>query len=382
MKKLNYGFQTIDDGDVELVAKALKDDWLTTGPAIDKFEKVFAKRVGSKYAVAVCNGTAALHIAVLSLDLPEGSEGITTPLSFVATSNAMLYCGLKPVFVDIDKSTYNIDPNLIKDKLSKNIKLLMPVHFAGRPCDMKKIKDLSGKRFIIEDAAHALGSKYENGKMVGSCCYSDMTIFSFHPVKTITTGEGGMVTTNSKILYEKLKLLRTHGITKKFSKDFISPGPWYYEMVDLGFNYRLTDFQAVLGLSQLKKLNKFIIKRRKIVEIYNNSFKNIDWIKTPNDINNDFITYHLYVIQINFEKIGKTRGEVMKILSDCGINTQVHYIPIYLQPYYRKKFGYKDGYCVNVENYYKNCLSLPLFPLMNQKDVLRVVKSIKNLYHF
>lgn len=381
MKRLNYGFQTIDDGDVELVAKALKNDWLTTGPAIDEFEEVFAKRVGSKYAVAVCNGTAALHLAVLSLDLPKGSEGITTPISFVATSNAMLYCDLKPVFVDIDKSTYNIDPNLIKDKLSKDIKLIMPVHFAGRPCDMKKIKDLAGKRYIIEDASHALGSKYENGKMVGSCCYSDMTTFSFHPVKTITTGEGGMITTNSRIIYEKLKLLRTHGITKKFNKDFVSPGPWYYEMVDLGYNYRLTDFQAVLGLSQLKKLNKFIIKRRKIVEIYNNAFKNIDWIKTPNDINNDFITYHLYVIQINFEKIGKTRSEVMKILSDCGINTQVHYIPIHLQPYYRNVFGYKEGYCVNAENYYKNCLSLPLYPLMNQKDVLRVIKAVKNLYH-
>lgn len=378
---LNYGFQSIDKNDVLAVSKVLGGKWLTTGPSIEEFENKFSKIVGSKYAVAVSNGTAALHLAVLAARLPRGCEGITTPISFLATSNAMLYCGIRPVFVDIESDTYNIDADKIRNKINKNTKLIIPVHFAGQACNIKKIRDVVGdKCVIIEDAAHALGSKYSNGKMVGSCCYSNMTIFSFHPVKTITTGEGGMITTNDKKLYELLKILRSHGMTKNFKKGFVSPGPWYYEMQELGFNYRMTDFQAALGISQLSKLSNFAKKRKEIVEMYNNGFKNIEWIKIPHESQKNYSVFHIYVLQIDFKKINKSRKEVMEILSKKGIGTQVHYIPIYFQPYYKKTFGFKKGICPIAEKYYEKCLTIPLFPSMTKDEVKYVIKSVIGLY--
>ena len=377
-----YSFQSIDKKDIKEVVKALKSFWLTTGPRIKLFEEKLAKKLGVKYVVVVSNGTAALHLAVLAANLLKNSEGITTPISFVASSNAMIYCGIKPIFADIDKRTYNINPSEIHKKVNKKTKLILPVHFAGQPCDMEKIhKLIKGKKItIIEDAAHALGSKYKNGKMVGSCCYSDMTTLSFHPVKNITTGEGGAITTNSKTLYEKLLLLRTHGITKDLIELKKKIGPWYYEMQELGFNYRLTDIQAALGISQLNKLNKFVEQRRKIVKIYNKSFKKIPWLTIPYEENKVYSAFHLYVLLIDFRRIKKTRKQIVFKLQKNGIGTQVHYIPIYKQPYYKNNFFTNETKFPETEKYYDNCLSIPLFPTMTMAEMKKVIQSIKNLH--
>lgn len=377
-----YSFQSIDKKDIKEVVKALKSKWLTTGPRIKLFEEKLAKKLGVKYVVVVSNGTAALHLAILAANLPKNSEGITSPNSFVASSNAMIYCGINPIFADIDKRTYNIDPSEIKKKINKKTTLILPVHFAGQPCDMEKINELTkGRKItIIEDAAHAIGSKYKNGKLVGSCYYSDMTTLSFHPVKNITTGEGGAITTNNKILYKKLLLLRTHGITKDLIDLKKKIGPWYYEMQELGFNYRLTDIQAALGISQLNKLNKFIVKRRRIVKIYNNSFKKIPWLTIPYEENEVYSAFHLYVLLIDFNLIKKTRKQVMEELAKKGIGSQVHYIPIYSQPFYKKRFHYLFKNYPKAEEYYKKCISIPLYPLLSQKDIKKVIYALKNLH--
>lgn len=377
-----YSFQSIDKKDIQEVIKALTSFWLTTGPRIKLFEEKLAKKLGVKYVVVVSNGTAALHLAVLAANLPKNSEGMTSPISFVASSNAMIYCGIKPMFVDIDKRTYNIDPSEILKKINKKTKLIIPVHFAGQPCDMEKIhKLIKGKKItIIEDAAHAIGSKYKNGKMVGSCYYSDMTTLSFHPVKNITTGEGGAITTNNKNLYQRLLLLRTHGITKDTRKLTTNPGPWYYEMQELGFNYRLTDIQAALGISQLNKLNKFILKRRRIVKIYNNSFKKIPWLSIPYEENDVYSAFHLYVLLIDFKRINKTRKQVVLELQKHGIGSQVHYIPIYKQPYYKTNFFNNELQFPETERYYDSCLSIPLFPSMTMKEIKKVIQNIKDLH--
>jgi UDP-4-amino-4,6-dideoxy-N-acetyl-beta-L-altrosamine transaminase len=388
---LNYGKQWIDQDDINAVISVLKSDYLTQGPAIEKFEREICDITGAKYCVAVANGTAALHLAVKVLDIEKGKEGITSPITFVASSNAMIYNNLKPNFADIDEKTYCVDPEKIKEKITENTRLIIPVHFAGQPCDMQRIYKIanyeprakSRQLFIIEDAAHAIGSIYEDGTTVGNCKYSDMTIFSFHPVKTITSAEGGAITTNSKKLYEKLCLLRTHGITKdnlKFKiKNLNLTGPWYYEMQELGFNYRISDLHAALGFSQLKKLQKFKKRRREIVDKYNKAFEKLEWIKTLYERENLESCFHLYVIQIDFEKIGKTRKEVMEILRRKNIGTQVHYIPVHLQPYYKENFGYKDGDFPKAEKYYENCLSLPLYPKMTDEDVNYVVEEIRKM---
>lgn len=378
---LNYGFQSIDNKDIRYVTRALKSNLLTTGPYVKQFEKLFAKKVGAKYAVAVSNATAGLHIAVQAANLPTNSEGITSANTFLASSNAFLYNKLKPVFADIDKQTFNVDPKNIIEKISKKTSVLIPVHFSGQPCDMEEIKKLikNKKIIIIEDAAHAVGSKYKNGKMVGSCYYSEMTVFSFHPVKTITTGEGGMITTNNITYYERLLMLRNHGMTKDLKMLTKNPGPWYYEMHSLGYNYRLTDIQSALGISQLSKLDKFIKRRREIISKYNQAFKNISWLKVPYEEQGVFSAFHLYILLIDFNKIKKTRKQVMEILFKKGIGTQVHYIPVYLQPYYVKNFGFKKGICPNAEDYYEKCLSIPLFPAMKNSDISKVIKSIKEL---
>jgi len=378
---LNYGFQSIDDKDIKYIILALKSNFLTTGPYVKQFEKIFAKKVGAKYAVAVSSATAGLHIAVQAFNLPINSEGITSAITFIASSNAFLYNKLKPVFADIDNKTYNINPKEISKKISKKTSLIIPIHFAGQPCDMDEIKKItkSKKIRIIEDAAHAVGSKYKNGKMVGSCYYSDMTVFSFHPVKTITTGEGGMITTNNKVLYERLKMLRSHGMTKDPKKLSQNPGPWYYEMQSLGYNYRLTDIQSALGISQLSKLDKFIKRRREIVNQYNQAFKNTSWLTVPYEEKEVFSAFHLYILLIDFNKIKKNRKQVMEELAKKGIGTQVHYIPVYWQPYYQKLFFFKKGTCPNAEKYYESCLSIPLYPVMKNKDVKKVISAIKSL---
>jgi UDP-4-amino-4,6-dideoxy-N-acetyl-beta-L-altrosamine transaminase len=378
-----YGRQWIDQADLDSVKKVLQSDFLTQGPEVSRFEQALVRLTSSKYCVAVSSGTAALHLAVACLRLEEGYEGITSPITFAASANAMIYSGLVPRFADIDPWTYNIDPAEIARKLTERTRLLLPVHFAGQPVDMHAIHELARKRGlrIIEDASHAIGSEYAGGIPVGSCRYSDLTVFSFHPVKTITTGEGGAVTTNDTELYERLLMLRTHGITRDPMKLGENPGPWYYEMQDLGFNYRLTDLQAALGTSQLEKLASFRKRRREIVEIYNRSFAGDKLLKIPFEDPRVNSCFHLYVLQMDFDAIGVGRRETMELLRSRGIGTQVHYIPLHLQPYYRKHYGYGPGEYPIAESYYRRALSLPLYPALSDEQVQRVVNSIRELAH-
>jgi len=378
-KYLPYGLHWIDEDDIQEVLKVLKSDWITQGPKVKEFEEKLANYCGAKYAVAVSSGTAALHLACLVLDVKPKDEVITSPITFLATSNSVLYCGGKPIFVDIDEKTYNINVNKIEEKINKNTKGVILVHFAGQPCDLDRIREIANKYnlWIIEDATHALGAEY-NGKKIGGL--SDLTIFSFHPVKAITTGEGGAITTNNKVLYERLLMLRTHGVTKDNSKfkmqnAKLKKEQWYYEMQGLGYNYRITDFQCALGISQLKKLHKFIKRRREIVQIYNEAFKNVEEITTPCEKPNVKSAYHLYVLQIDFKKIPKTRTQLFDYMRKNNILLQVHYIPVYLQPFYQE-LGYKKGICPNAEDFYQREISLPLYPSMRNTDVKYVVNII------
>jgi UDP-4-amino-4,6-dideoxy-N-acetyl-beta-L-altrosamine transaminase len=376
MKTIPYAHHWIDESDIREVIKVLKSDWITQGPKIKEFEKALCKYTGTKYAVAVCSGTTGLHIACLAAGIKEADEVITSPITFVASVNCVLYCGGIPVFADIQEDTANIDPERIKRKISKKTKAIIPVHFAGHPCDLKEIYDIA-KRYnlvIIEDACHALGAEYRNSK-VGSCKYSDMTVFSFHPAKSITTGEGGAVLTNNKKFYEKLLILRNHGITKEKSK-FInsSEGPWYYEMQELGFNYRLTDFQCALGISQLKKIDKFIKKRREIAEAYSKALSEIDEIILPKERSYVRSSWHLYYIRIrDFRK----RKSLFEKLQKAGIGAQVHYIPVCQQPYFKKRFGNKINDYPKAEIYYKRTITIPLYPKMRQSEIKYIIKILK-----
>lgn len=378
---ISYGHQCIDDDDIQAVVSVLKSDFLTQGPAIAQFEKDICAVTGAKYCVALSNATAALHIAVTALEPKEGDEGITTPNTFLASSNCFVYNGMKPVFTDIDARTYNIDASRISEHISAKTRVLIPVHFAGQVCDMRSIKKIADEHnlAVIEDAAHAIGSQYEDGSYVGCCKYSDMTVFSFHPVKTITTGEGGAITTNSEKLYNKLLKLRSHGTTKIASELTQNPGPWYYEMQTLGFNYRMTEMQAALGISQLKKLTMFKNRRREIIAAYNEGFRGLPWLTTPYEAPGLSSCFHLYVAQINFEVLGKNRKQVMAELLEKGVGTQVHYIPIHLQPFYRENYGYRKGDFPVAEHYYEQALSLPLYPGMTDADVKTVITAIRGL---
>ncbi len=379
-KFISYGKQWIDKDDEKAVLGVLKSDFLTQGSKVEEFEKAISDYVGAKYCVAVSNGTAALHLAVMALQIERGNEGITSPNTFVASSNALLYSDLKPIFADIDERTYNIDPEEIRKRITSKTKIVIPVHFAGQSADMKNITKIAKakKIFIVEDASHAIGSNYKDGSRVGSCKYSDMTTFSFHPVKTITTGEGGAITTNNRKLYEKLLQLRTHGVTKDPRQLKQNPGPWYYEMQTIGFNYRLTDIQCALGISQLKRLNGFIKRRRQIITKYNLAFSKMDNVTIPYEVTGLKSAFHLYVLKIDFKKIGKSRADLMADLKNHGIGTQVHYIPVHLQPYYQSSFGYKKGDYPMAEKYYEQCLSLPLYPKMSDKDVEYVISKVKH----
>lgn len=390
-----YGRHWIDELDIEEVVRVLKSDWITQGPKVKEFEEALAGYCEVKYAVAVSSGTAALHLACLAAGINEGDEVITTPITFVASANCVIYCGGIPIFADIEKDTYNIDPAEIKKRITLKTRAIIPVHFGGLPCNMEEIKKIADMHdlIIIEDACHALGAAYKaNGEWVkvGSCGHSDMTVFSFHPVKHITTGEGGAILTNSSKLYEKLLLLRNHGITKsseKFTDKYLgfslnsTPNPWYYEMQELGFNYRITDILCALGLSQLGKLDSFITRRREIAHIYNEAFRDIECIKTPEETKTRKSAYHLYVLQIDFEKLGKSRSSIMNELTKRGIGTQVHYIPVHLQPYYRNKFSYKNGDYPVAEEYYSKALSFPIFPSMTDMDVKKIIDSIITELH-
>ena len=377
---LAYGKQKIDEDDINSVVKVLKGDYLTTGPIVSEFENSVAKYVGTKYAVAVSNGTAALHMACYAAGISEGDEVLVPAITFAASSNCVLYCGGKPVFIDIDPKSYNIDINKIKEKITNKTKAIIPVDFAGQSVDMDSILKIAEEYnlIVIEDAAHALGSEYKNEK-VGSKAH--MTEFSFHPVKPITTGEGGVVVTNSKELYEKMILFRSHGITRNSELMTENQGPWYYEQIDLGYNYRLTDIQSALGLSQIKKLDDFILKRREIVNKYNEAFKDLKEIVTPFENEYSKSGHHIYVLLLNLDKLKCGRKEIFEALQAENIGVNVHYLPVYLHPYY-KKLGYKKGECPVAEDIYNRMITIPLFPSMSDKDIKDVIEAVKKVLNY
>lgn len=351
----------------------LRSDYVTTGPAVTNFEKAVAEYTGAKYAVAVANGTAALHVACLAAGLTEGDEVITTPITFAASANCALYCGATPVFADIEADTYNIDPVEIEKKITERTKAIIAVHFTGQPCKMDEIHAIAKKHnlLVIEDAAHALGADYK-GKKIGSI--SDMTTFSFHPVKHITTGEGGMITTNSKELYERLILFRSHGITRNEEMLTKNEGGWYYEQLDLGYNYRITDIQCALGISQMKKLDRFVARRREIAARYDKAFAEVEQIITPKQEEGCNNSWHLYVIQV----IGQERKEVFDQLRAKNIGVNVHYIPVYKHPYYQQN-GYSEVCCKNGEQYYERAISLPMYPLLSDEEQDYVIETVKEI---
>lgn len=335
MKLIPYGHQLVDNNDIKAVVKVLKSNWITQGPTIKDFENTLCKYSGAKYALAVSSGTAALHIACLAAGLQSGNEVITSPITFLATANSVLYCNAKPVFADVQEDTVNIDPVEIRKKITKKTKAIIPVDFAGNLCDLENIYSIAKEHdfIVIEDAAHALGAE-NKGLKTGSCKYSDMTIFSFHPVKSVTTGEGGAVLTNRKDLYNKLIMLRSHGITKEGFMNK-ADGEWYYEMQLLGYNYRMTDIQAALGISQLKKLDSFVLRRREIAGIYNKAFRDNPYFDITSENKIKGSAHHLYVIRLKKE-YWKRKNEIFLKMRKSGLGVQVHYAPVYLQPYYKK----------------------------------------------
>jgi UDP-4-amino-4,6-dideoxy-N-acetyl-beta-L-altrosamine transaminase len=380
-----YGHQYIDKNDIESVIEILQSDFITQGPKIKEFEEALCGYTGAKYAVVVSSGTAALHIASLAAEIKNGDEVITSPITFVASANCCLYCGGKPIFADVQRDTINIDPFEIKKRITKRTKAVIPVHFGGHPCDLEEINRIARKHQItvIEDATHALGAEYRASK-IGSCKYSNMTVFSFHPVKSITTGEGGAVLTNIKNLYEKLLLLRNHGITKdhrKFLNYYKLPvkvNTWYYQMLSLGFNYRMNDIQAALGISQLNKLDHFIEKRREIAEVYNESFKDNPYFDLPIERKYVYSAYHLYPIKLKNE-FKNRREEVFYKLREKGLGVQVHYIPVYLQPYY-KRLGFKKGLCPQAEDYYNKEISIPIHLALKESEIKYIIDSIFKVF--
>ena len=370
-----YGKQYIDEEDIKEVLGALRSDWITQGPRVKEFEDALCAFTGAEYAVAVSSGTAALHIAALSAGITKGDEVITSPITFAASANCILYCGGKPIFADIDSAVVNIDPEEIEKKTTPMTKAIIPVHFAGHPCDMKKINAIAKKYglIVIEDAAHALGAEYKGSK-IGSCKYSDMTILSFHPVKHITTGEGGAILTNDKALYDKLVLFRSHGITKDCPD---GDGAWYYEMRKLGYNYRITDIQCALGTSQLRKLDGFIRRRKEIAEVYDNAFGDNSVFDIPQESKEVSSAWHLYVVRLREEYV-ELRKDIFDELRKKGIGVQVHYVPVHYHPYYREN-GYKDVSYPKAESYYASAISLPVYPAMSDDDVRDVVRTVKEV---
>ncbi len=389
MKKIPYGKHFIDKKDIDSVKKVLLSNSITQGPTILEFEKKVAKYVQSKYAVAVSSCTAGMHISMIACGFKKNSKLLTSPITFVSTANVALFCGGKVDFADIDKETINLSLREIKKKIKdKKYDVVIPVHFSGNAFDTKKLKKILDKKTkIIEDAAHGLGSKYKDGSMVGSCKYSDATVFSFHPVKTIACGEGGIVTTNNINIYKKLLRLRSHGINKlddtyllkeqAYTKKRLNP--WYYEMQELGYHYRMTEIQAALGISQLNKINKFILKRKIIAKKYyqqiHNKKCNFDVAQISNYSKS---SNHLFIIKLNLNKIKKTRAQIMYDLQKRGIQTQVHYIPVPIHPFY-KKFNFNLSKIKNAMNYYDSCLSIPIYYSLTNKQQKYVLKNLEDL---
>ncbi len=377
---LPYGKQSIDEDDIQAVINILKSDFITTGPTIKQFEDQVAAYVGAKYAVAFSSGTAALHGACFAAGISTDDEVITTSMTFAASSNCVLYQGGVPIFTDIKSDTYNIDPALIKDKITDKTKAIIPVHFTGQPVELEEISNIAREYnlTVIEDAAHALGATYKK-KKIGSI--SDMTMFSFHPVKHITTGEGGIITTNNEDYYQKLLQFRTHGITRDPHSLTENHGPWYYEMQFLGYNYRMTDIQAALGLSQLQKLDSFIAKRKQYVAMYDTELKDLPEVILPKRLNHVDSSWHLYIIQLNLSMLKVDRKEIFQALQQENIGVNVHYIPVHLQPYYQK-LGYQKGICPHAEKLYESIITLPLFSEMSEQDANDVIHAVKKVINF
>lgn len=376
---IQYGKQHIDQEDIDAVLKALTSPFLTTGPTVKLFEEKLAKTVDSKYAVAVCNGTAALHLACMAAGITDGDEVIVSSMTFAASSNCVLYCGATPVFADIDSKTYTIDPDDVSDKVTSRTKAIIFVDYMGHTPDIDLLKNIAveNQLTLIEDASHSLGAKYK-GKKVGSL--ADMTTFSFFPVKPITTGEGGAVTTSDPDLYNKLKLLRTHGITRTELNNE-QEGNWFYEQQALGYNYRITDIQCALGMTQLSKLERFTRKRKLLVELYNKAFEKYEFVDVPYESPEIESSWHIYVIALKLGKLLVGRKEIYEALISENIGVNVHYIPVYYHPYY-KNLGYKNGLCPNTESLYERIITLPLYYDMSKKDVEDVVMALKKVIRF
>jgi len=375
-----YGRQSISQEDIDCVAEVLQSDWLTQGPWVERFEESLAEACGARFAVAVANGTAALHIACLAAGVLPGDAVAVPTMSFAATANCAVYCGAEPLFVDIDAATLNVSRlSLEKVCCEREIKAIVPVHFAGLPCDIEQISTVARKSgaLVIEDACHALGARWCDSsgtwRKIGDCSNSEMVCFSFHPVKHITTGEGGAILTNSEDLYERLKLFRTHGITKDRCRLEHNDGPWYYEMQEVGYNYRITDFQCALGWSQLNNLKGWVARRRDIAARYRMAFAELSYISMQPELSGRESSYHLFVIRVPYRKL------FFEKLRDSGVGVQVHYIPIHFHPYYRDRFGYARGAFPNAEKYYSEAISLPIFPAMTDEDIDRVIESVKEI---
>jgi len=378
---LPYGTQWLDEKEINEVIDSLKSSWITTGPKMRLFEENFKEFKGSKYAVAVNSGTAALHISTSSLNINPGDEVITTPLTFVASANCVVYRGGTPVLADIKKSTFNIDPDEIKKKITSKTKAIIPVHFTGQPCDMDEICEIAedNNLLIIEDAAHAIDAEYK-GKKIGNI--SDLTTFSFHPVKNMTTAEGGMVTTNNEDLYEKLLMFRTHGISKDAVKRFGKEGGFYYDMKYLGFRYNLSELHSSLGIHQLDKLVTFQRRRREIVRIYNKELGSIEGLEIPYVKSNIKHSWHLYIIQLDLKKLNVDRDHIFKALREENIGVNVHYIPVHYHSYYQEKFGLKRGILPNVEWLFPRILTIPLFHKMSDNDAYDVINALEKVIKY
>ena len=378
---IRYGHQWIDDDDINAVNNVLKSDYLTTGPKVDSLQKKLCQYTGAKYAVVLSNGTAALHCACLAAGIGVGDEVITTPLTFAASANCALYCGATPVFADVNPETYNIDPKSIRKCITERTKAIVAVDFTGQPVQIDEIRDICNEYglIFIEDAAHSIGSEYK-GQKIGSL--ADMTTFSFHPVKTVTAGEGGAVLTNNEELYHKLTLYFNHGInhTQEDLEEFHDE-PWYYEQQCLGFNYRMTDIQAALVGSQLDKIERFITRRKEIVKLYNCAFQNMPEIFLQKESKETDTCRHLYIIRLNFERLKCTRLEFFNAMVAEKVIPQVHYIPVYWFPYYQR-LGYKRGICPNAEEIYKGIMSISLYPKMTEEDVTSVVHAVKKVVNY
>lgn len=378
-EKIFYGRQWIEEDDIRAVTDVLRGDLITCGPKVDELERTLCAFTGAKYAVVVNSGTSALHCACIAAGVDSGDEVITTPITFAASANCAIYCGAKPVFADINPETYCIDPDRIKEKVTEHTKAVVAVDFTGQAVQIDEIKAICKEHnlIFIEDAAHSIATKYK-GQQIGSL--ADMTCFSFHPVKTITGGEGGAVLTNNEKLYKKLLLARTHGIThdEDMMEEAPHEGPWYYEQISLGYNYRLTDFQAALITSQLSKIDKFANRRKEIVKKYNEAFSDIPEMFVQKEIPESDTCRHLYIIQLKLDKLKCTRREFFDAMSAENVQCQIHYVPVYWFPYYQH-LGYEKGLCPKAEEVYASILSIPLYPKMSDQDVEDVIHAVKKV---